>query len=344
MENYNISGIQQVGIGVNDLDLAWSWYAKHFGMDLQIFNDEAEAKLMQEFTGNEVHKRRAILAMNLQGGGGFEVWQFTSRKPKTAPQIEDGDLGITHVHLRTKNAKKAWDYFHSLENVSLTELTKDQLERPTFVLTDPFQNRFKIIEDEYLFMDTGALVGGVMGVTIGVSDLNRSLKLYQDGLKYDQLESRDKCPKGMESAWLTSTVQRPSAFSDLLGPTGIELVCDTKQKRPHSFEGRYWGDEGFIHVCFDVQKMNLLREKCDEIQHCFKVDSENSFDMGEAAGQFAYVQDNDETLIELVETHKVPIMKKLGWYINLKNKKEQKPLPKLIFHVLNKPREKGKIV
>jgi len=34
--------------------------------------------------------------------------------------------------------------------------------------------------------------------------------------------------------------------------------------------------------------------------------------MGEASGHFAYVEDPDGTLIEFVETHKIPIIKKLG--------------------------------
>jgi hypothetical protein len=49
--------------------------------------------------------------------------------------------------------------------------------------------------------------------------------------------------------------------------------------------------------------------------------------MGEAAGRFSYIEDPDGTLIEFVETHKVPIMKKIGWYINLKKRNMLKPLP-----------------
>jgi len=41
------------------------------------------------------------------------------------------------------------------------------------------------------------------------------------------------------------------------------------------------------------------------------------FDMGEAAGRFSYIEDPDGTLIEFVETHKIPIFKKLGWYLHL---------------------------
>ena len=49
--------------------------------------------------------------------------------------------------------------------------------------------------------------------------------------------------------------------------------------------------------------------------------------MGEAAGHFSYIADPDGTLIEFVETHKIPIMKKMGWYLNLKNRNPEKSLP-----------------
>ena len=46
--------------------------------------------------------------------------------------------------------------------------------------------------------------------------------------------------------------------------------------------------------------------------------------MGEAAGHFAYIEDPDGTLIEFVETLKIPIIKKLGWYINLEKRAPEK--------------------
>lgn len=58
-----ISGIQQVGIGVTDAEEAFSWYKQIFGTDIIIFKDSAPASLMQQYTGNKVHERLAILAM-----------------------------------------------------------------------------------------------------------------------------------------------------------------------------------------------------------------------------------------------------------------------------------------
>jgi hypothetical protein len=49
--------------------------------------------------------------------------------------------------------------------------------------------------------------------------------------------------------------------------------------------------------------------------HFFTVDSNNSFEMDNASGRFCYIEDPDGTLIELVETHKVPILKKFGSWI-----------------------------
>ena len=87
-----------------------------------------------------------------------------------------------------------------------------------------------------------------------------------------------------------------------------------------------WGDLGYIHLCFDITGMAALRGKCLAYGSPFTVDS-GDFDMGEAAGQFAYIEDPDGTLIEFVETHKVPIMKKLGWYLDLRKRAPEKSLP-----------------
>ena len=64
--------------------------------------------------------------------------------------------------------------------------------------------------------------------------------------------------------------------------------------------------------------------------------------MGEAAGYFAYIEDPDGTLIEFVETHKVPIIKKLGWYLDMRRRDPNKPLPSWMIKSLRFSRVKGK--
>ncbi|MHA0111435.1 VOC family protein, partial [Klebsiella pneumoniae] len=80
--------------------------------------------------------------------------------------------------------------------------------------------------------------------------------------------------------------------------------------------------------------MELFKKKAEAEGYTFTVDSKESFDMEDAAGRFCYVEDPDGTLIELVETHKVPILKKYGLYLNLKNRKKNTPLPAWMINLL----------
>ncbi|WP_298486884.1 hypothetical protein [uncultured Maribacter sp.] len=80
--------------------------------------------------------------------------------------------------------------------------------------------------------------------------------------------------------------------------------------------------------------MKALGEKAKELNHPFTVDSSSSFDMGEAAGHFTYIEDPDGILLEFVETHKVPIIKKLGLFINLKKRDQHKPLPNWLIKLM----------
>src|SRR5690606_225699 len=95
MVNPLISGIQQVGLGVENVEEAWKWYRKVLGFDVPVFDDSSEAKFMIDYTGGTVQSRRAIMALNMAGGGGLEIWQFTSRVSQPCSFTpQPGDLGI----------------------------------------------------------------------------------------------------------------------------------------------------------------------------------------------------------------------------------------------------------
>jgi hypothetical protein len=115
------------------------------------------------------------------------------------------------------------------------------------------------------------------------------------------------------------------------------------------YEGRYWGDPGYIQICFDVKNIRELEKKCESLGFPFTADSavkqksdEESFTMGDAAGHFTYIEDPDGTLIEFVETHKIPVMKKLGIYLNLRNKDPEKPLKNFLLKALRFGKVKAK--
>ena len=107
MEGYVISGIQQMGIGVTNVHEAWKWYNNNFGMDCRVFEDVAEAKLMLPYTGGEPRSRHAVLALNLQSGGGFEIWQYKGREPlQIKEEIRIGDLGIIACKMKVRNIQE----------------------------------------------------------------------------------------------------------------------------------------------------------------------------------------------------------------------------------------------
>ena len=347
-----INGIQQVGIGVADADAAFAWYKKVFGTDIVIFKDAATAFLMKQYTGNETRQRIAILAMNLHGGGGFEIWQYTCRSPTAAAfEIKLGDTGIFAIKIRCKDVTETFAQYSKAGITILTKPSKNPQGKDHFYIKDPWGNIFEIIEDEYLFTNENKLTGAVCGIVIGVTDMERSLCFYKNILVYDEIlftgqalfndwqglpGSEQKCKRVVVGRqWKPS-----GAFGKLLGPVEIELVSTGNKAVNKIFENRYWGDLGFIHVCFDLNRMQQHQGNCANNGYPLTVNSSNGFDMGEAAGHFAYNEDPDGTLIEYVETHKVPIAKKMGLYLNLKKRNPEKCLPNWIVRCLRFSRVK----
>ena len=48
-----------------------------------------------------------------------------------------------------------------------------------------------------------------------------------------------------------------------------------------------WGDWGFIHLCFDVQGMDVLKQECADKGFAFTVDSAETFAIVQIAGLIA---------------------------------------------------------
>ncbi len=343
-----ISGIQQVGIGVSNVHEAFKWYRQHFGMDVPIFEEAAEAGLMLPYTGGKPQSRHAILALNMLGGGGMEIWQYTGRTPVPAafqPQL--GDLGIGICKIKSANVEATFHFLRKRGVNIQTNPAPGPDGELHFFVKDPWGNTFEIVGAKDWFSTSGKLkTGGVYGVFIGVSDMERSIKFYSEILGYQTLvyDQTDDFADwhGVDGGFgryrrvlLRHPEKRKGPFSTLLGDTEIELV-QSLDRTPHKiFENRLWGDLGYIHLCFDITGMDEMKKHCEAKGHPFTVDSSGSFDMGEAAGYFSYIEDPDGTLIEFVETHKVPILKKIGWFLDLrKRKKPEKPLPRWMLKMM----------
>lgn len=345
-----IAGIQQIGIGNPNAVEATEWYRKYFGMDIKVFDDEATADLMLPYTGGKPHDRRAVLTLSMRGGGGFEIWQYTSRIP-VAPDfdVKFGDLGINAAKIKSVDIKETYEQFNMAGLNVLTSLKENPFGELHFFVEDLNGNIFNVVQGLGFFKKKEPkTTGGVSGAIIGSTDIERSLSLYSAILGYDEVvydlsgifDDFDGLPGGetkMRRVLLRESKPREGAFRKLFGPTEIELVqiLDKRRKPKKIFENRFWGDLGFIHLCFDVQGMDALKQECEEAGFEFTVDSANSFDMGEAAGRFTYIEDPDGTLIEFVETHKVPIAKKLGLFVDMTKRDPKKDLPTWMLSALS---------
>jgi len=348
MSKYYINGIQQIGLGVTDIYPSWQWYIDHFNFDLPIFDDKAVADLMLPYTDGQARERHAVLALNYQGGGGLEIWKHLSFNPRgPSSMVNPGDLGIYAPIIKVKSITRTFEH---LKSKGLKVGPIDYGDLAGFYTQDLYGNRIKIMEAKTWHTNLRLHSGGIMGAVIGVSDLNKSIDFYKKVLGYDVIEYEYSCRSNLldteasnynlDVVRLKHSDKKSGVFSKLLGPSIIELVRAVDYNPNKIFKDKMWGELGYIHLCFDVTNMDHLKKACKDLNYPFKVDSGSSFDMGEAAGRFAYIEDPDGTLIEFVEAYKVTLIKKLGIAYKISESNKRKTLPKWISYLMGKTRIK----
>jgi catechol 2,3-dioxygenase-like lactoylglutathione lyase family enzyme len=305
---------------------------------------------MLQYTGGKPRRRHAVLALNLQSGGGFEIWQYKGREPQIKKEpVRIGDTGIIACKMKTKESQRTLLSFRAKGLSVPAGTTADPSGKMTFFMKDLYGNLFQIVEATDWFRDERKMTGGSYGAVIGVSDIEKSRVVYSDILGYDKVVY-DKTgifhdftglPGGdteCRRVLLRRSESFAGPFSKVLGNSEIELIS-TPAPGKKIFENRFWGDPGFIHLCYDIRGMDELKSFCEGKGFPFTVDSKKShegnvFDMGEAAGHFSYIEDPDGTLIEFVETHKIPLLKKLGLYLDLRKRDPNKALPDWMLNTL----------
>ncbi len=338
-----ICGVQQVGIGVENAAEAWAWYNRVFGFDLKILGDEGVAERMLPYTGGKPQPRYALIVVNLRGGGGLEVWEPRGRKlnyPKSEPQM--GDFGVVACKLKTRDVDAAYGDLKKQGVEIVSPIVKNPAGDEHFFVKDPWGNLFDVEQDDYCFLNDDKNIGGNNGATVGVSDMDKSIAFYGAVMDYDvvdydvtdvfkDLESVAGGSYKLRRVSLSRSKAPQGPLSPILGTSHIELVQRIQEEGVPApvklYENRFWGDPGFIQICFDVRNMDKVGEAAAKFGHKFVCDGGRDFKMGEGDGHFTYIEDPDGTLIEFVETFKIPIIKKLGLYLHLENRDDTKPLP-----------------
>jgi len=344
---YTIHGIQHLGVGVPKHAEAWKWYRKFFGLDIPLFNDEADAALMTIYTNDEVICKRAAMVLNLKGGCAMEVvcpTTFKARHADIAHQL--GDLGIYIGTVKAPDVRKAYQFYKDNGVALVSEIAVMPNGWETFYLKDPNGLLFQILPDAETYTNSRHVTGGTAGCSIGVSNMKKALKFYSifgyDETIYDESGSFDdwrNLPGGSGSyhrILLRQSQPSGGGFSKLTGNTFIELVQDLSNRTPIKiYEGRMWGDIGFIHLGFDIRNMDSLGASLQSIGHGFTCDTRNVLSMGASTKvHCTYTEDPDGTLIEMIEVYKMPIIEKFGIYLNVEKRKPSQPLPDMMLKAL----------
>ena len=349
-----VRGIQHLGIGVDDHAKSWAWYRKFFGFDVPFFNSEAPAPLMKIYTNGEVINKRAAMVLNLKGGCAMEIVQpisFTASHSSIEMQL--GDLGIFIGTYKTPDIKAALDHFNLHNEKLINTGVKTPEGKETFYVMDPNGLLLQVIESDEWYTSSSHPMGGNLGCTIGCSNIEKSKELYADILGYDEVVYDEsgvfadwKNLPGGEGRYRRVLLRRknPSrgGFNQLAGKSQIELIQDLSDRKKNKiYEGRRWGDIGFVHLGFDVLNMAALGAKLDRAGFGFTCDSNEALTMGDSTKvHCTYCEDPDGTLIELIEVYKIPIVEKWGIYLNVAKRDPEKPLPNYMLKSLKFARVK----
>ena len=351
--DYRIQGMQHIGVATSDMDHSLKFFRQLFGMDIPFFDSIQAAPLMDSHTRGETITKRASMVMNLQGGCAFEVLRADSFEPVPAGwEIAPGDLGITTVQMKTRDIQKMHAHARSITGDTCDqELRETPWGAKTFYLKDPDGNRFQVLEADDWFENNGHPSGGVMGCTIGVSDMDAALKLYADVLGFDQVlhdatgiqADWEGIPHGTESfrrVRLTQSAPGAGGFGKLTGRTYIELVQAIDRKGSFIFKDRIWCDIGFAHLGFDVRGMADLGTALDKAGFGFRCDTADAIGMGETKVHCTYIDDPDECWLEMIEVYKVPIIEKWGLFLDVQKRGADEPLPRWMLKALRFSRVK----
>ena len=134
---------------------------------------------------------------------------------------------------------------------------------------------------------------------ICVSDLERSLRFYCDGLGFEKAESH---PIGTEFAALMDLpdVAVTSQFIRR-GTTAVELLAFTVPEPVGSSERRPVHQLGLTHLSFRVRDVASVAARLVELGGAIVDSSRTTIDLGGTALEFVYCTDPDGVRVELMD-------------------------------------------
>ena len=281
-----INALQHVGQGVRDVDTTYAFYKRNFGFKVKL-NDLTVASKDLEAVIGSVETMRMMMAANVKGGGILELIEHKSKPITSLPEENLYDhLGILEIGYKVLDIERVVADFQSRGVAMLTPIQEIDLgggrRWRTAFLKDPDGLPLQLTED----LQPGtpapakAEVHGVSHVSIGVSDLERSISFYQSVLEFDRLVCElegivpETDPAGgdflrRKMAILERSADASGPLADLLARGAVKLIEVPAGQGRHLYEGRLWGDVGCMEFCLDVSDLlatvAVMKEKGVEI-------------------------------------------------------------------------------
>ncbi len=307
-----ITGFQHIGMGAHDVGRTYDFWRKNLGFKMKLNDHTGVDEQMNDILGGPC-EMRMLMAMNVAGGGAIEVVQHMSGSREPETPLEWGDIGVLDVGLKTFKLDEVCRRLQG-RGVAL-------LVQPRSMETGEGRTRFAYLRDPdgllvQLIEDTSGKrprVGGVVQVTVGVRDLERSKEFYRNVLGFeelvwetDDLSGIDEVTGGKKTrAALVSHPRSMKSGLPVLEPGAVRLVQTTDYQGKSSFEGRRWGDIGCMEFALDVDDVKSTYQGM-VAAGAQPYQGPTLMDMGSGSvGSFAYVKDPDGNIVEMVEVNKV---------------------------------------
>ncbi len=303
-------GVDHVGIGVHDMDIAVEFFSKRLGFTDTVFDVSVELPEMQAVTRRKQTVARTVMlrheCVTPLGPGKVKLVQLLNREVAPIPVGQAwGEVGICEVCLHSRDVEANHRRLvQELDCVSLMEplsahLPPDEVTCDLSYIADSSGGKIELIEWTGLrkARPGPARLEGVNHVAFGVADIDRSREFYAQFGFTESLFDYDGYFDPM-APWFQDPP--PQQHLTLIMPTegaGIEPV----QHAPASVDCRgEWGHSGPMEFAIATSNLAAAYDALSASGIEFLCDPQ-SIAVDDGAYSYAYFVDPDGLYVSLVE-------------------------------------------
>ncbi|MBW2369250.1 MAG: VOC family protein [Deltaproteobacteria bacterium] len=302
---YKGSGVHHIGVGVNDYDTMVSFYKNTLAFENIFMEFGEEWNAMPEIFRTSYHKFKGIMFHQKAGGVLVELIRMSIPVPRPIrKEIRYGDIGVNKITIGVGDVNE----FHKEMKESINFRTAPTLVQIPgwkdyhFVYAkDPEGNLIEFISGPEI--QVKERFGGVWGIGVSVTDLDRSMAFYQQYTGFDSvvIEPHDRFSGLVDEVSGTEGTQvRSCVLANSNGGGMLELYELMKPRGRSIPFSTNWGDFGNLEVC-------LMSENIHETANFFYQEGMEFLSQPTLAveapdfdGWFLYIRDPDGIPIEVI--------------------------------------------